>query len=109
MRLKRRAFVAKLDFCTSPGHLTGGDSRARLGLIGGGPEIVITDKAIFDFANAEREMQLSALYPGVSAGEVQAEVGWPLRSAEKIEEVAPPSGEELRLIRDEVDPKGMYR
>jgi glutaconate CoA-transferase subunit B len=109
MRLKRRAFVAKLDFCTSPGHLTGGDSRARLGLIGGGPELVITDKAILDFANAEREMQLSALYPGVSAGEVQAEVGWPLRSAEKIEEVAPPSGEELRLIRDEVDPKGMYR
>ena len=38
MRLKRRAFVEKLDFVTSPGHLTGGDSRARLGLPGGGPE-----------------------------------------------------------------------
>ena len=32
MRLKRRAFVEKLDFVTSPGHLTGGDSRSRLGL-----------------------------------------------------------------------------
>ena len=51
MRLKRRAFVDKLDFLTSPGHLTGGDSRARLGLPGGGPELVITDKAILTFDN----------------------------------------------------------
>ena len=49
MRLKRRAFVGKLDFLTSPGHLTGGDSRARLGLPGGGPELVITDKADLEF------------------------------------------------------------
>jgi len=38
MRLKRRAFVDKLDFLTSPGHLTGGTSRVQLGLPGGGPE-----------------------------------------------------------------------
>ncbi len=109
MRLKRRAFVEKLDFCTSPGHLNGGDSRARMGLRGTGPELVISDKAILDFANAEREMQLSALYPGVTAKDVQAEVGWPLRSADVIEAVAAPSVEELRLIREEVDPLGMYR
>lgn len=109
MRLKRRAFVEKLDFVTSPGHLTGGDSRARLGLPGGGPEIVITDMAILNFDNPEREMQLSALYPGVSAKNVQDEVGWPLRSAPNIEEVSPPSAEELRLIREELDPNGMYR
>lgn len=109
MRLKRRAFVEKLDFCTSPGHVNGGDSRARMGLRGAGPELVISDKAILDFANADREMQLSALYPGVTAKDVQAEVGWPLRSADVIEKVAAPSAEELRLIREEVDPKGMYR
>src|SRR5437588_11599261 len=75
MRLKRRAFVDKLDFLTSPGHLTGGDSRAQLGLPGGGPELVITDKAILNFTNPRREMQLSALYPGVTGKDVQAEVG----------------------------------
>ena len=105
MRLKRRAFVGKLDFLTSPGHLTGGDSRARLGLPGGGPEIVITDKAVLNFANPEREMQLNALYPGVTAEDVQAEVGWPLRLAETIEEITAPTSEELHLIRDEVDPR----
>jgi glutaconate CoA-transferase subunit B len=109
MRLKRRAFVEKLDFVTSPGHLTGGDSRAKLGLPGGGPELMITDKAILNFDNSQREMQLSVLYPGVAVNDVQAEVGWPLRLAEKIEEVAAPSLEELRLIREELDPNGMYR
>jgi glutaconate CoA-transferase, subunit B len=109
MRLKRRAFVDKLDFLTSPGHLTGGDSRVRLGLPGGGPELVITDKAILNFANPQREMQLSELYPGITAKDVQAEVGWPLRVAATIGETAVPTTEELRLIRDEVDPQGMYR
>jgi glutaconate CoA-transferase subunit B len=109
MRLKRRAFVDKLDFLTSPGHLTGGDSRARLGLPGGGPELVITDKAVLNFDNPDREMQLNALYPGVTAEDVQAEVGWPLRLAETIAEITAPTGEELHLIRDEVDPHAMYR
>ena len=109
MRLKRRAFVDKLDFLTSPGHLTGSDSRARLGLPGGGPELVITDKAILNFDNPEREMQLSQLYPGVTAKDVQAEVGWQLRLATTIGETAAPTAEELHLIRDEVDPQGMYR
>jgi len=108
MRLKRRAFVEKLDFLTSPGHLTGRDSRARLGLPGSGPELVITDKAILNFANSEREMQLSAVYPGVTAKDVQAEVGWPLRLSDKVIEIAAPSVEELRLIR-EADPTAMYR
>jgi len=109
MRLKRRAFVEKLDFVTSPGHLTGGDSRAKLGLPGGGPELMITDKGILNFDNSQREMQLSALYPGVTIDEVKAEVGWPLRLAGKMEDVDPPSAEELRLIREELDPGAMYR
>jgi glutaconate CoA-transferase subunit B len=109
MRLKRRAFVDKLDFRTSPGHLTGGDSRARLGLPGGGPELVITDKAILNFANPQREMQLSDIYPGIAVEDVETEVGWPLRLAETIRETAAPTAEELHLIRDELDPHGIVR
>jgi len=109
MRLKRRAFVEKLDFITSPGHLSGGDSRSRLGLPGKGPEIVITDRAILNFDNADREMQLSALYPGISETDVRAETGWELRRAPKVGQVSAPSVEELRLIREQLDPSGMYR
>ncbi|HEC21760.1 MAG TPA: CoA-transferase subunit beta, partial [Chloroflexi bacterium] len=109
MRLRRRAFVEKLDFQTSPGHLTGGDARRDLRLPGAGPQLVITDRAIFDFDNPGREMQLISLHPGVTMDEVQAEIGWDIRVAETVTETSPPTGEELRLIRVELDPEGMYR
>ena len=59
MRLKRRAFVDKLDFLTSPGHLDGDDARDRLALPGGGPKLVITDRALFRFDEHSGEMILT--------------------------------------------------
>jgi glutaconate CoA-transferase subunit B len=108
MQLKKRAFVERLDFLTSPGHLNGGDARQAQGMPGRGPELVITDKAIFNFENAEREMQLVSLYPGVTLEQVQAEMGWQVRLAETLSEVSPPTNEELQLIRVQLDPTGMY-
>jgi len=99
MHLKRRAFVEKIDFVTSPGHLQGGKSRQQLGLPGQGPQLVITDKALFDFANEEREMQLISLHPGVTVENVRAEVAWSLRVAAQIATTPPPTGAELRAIR----------
>lgn len=109
MRLKRRAFVKRLDFVTSPGHLDGGDSRARLGLPGGGPALVITDLALFDFDNPEREMQLVATHPGVTVDQVRAEVSWELRLAPAVRATAAPTAGELHLMRAELDPEGLYR
>jgi glutaconate CoA-transferase subunit B len=54
-------------------------------------------------------MQLTGLHPGVTVQDVQAEVGWPLRLAETLQETAAPSPEELHLIRAELDPRAMYR
>lgn len=109
MRLKRRAFVRRLDFVTSPGHLEGGDSRERRGLPGGGPALVITDLALFDFANPERELQLAAVHPGVTVDQVRAEVGWELRLAPAVAETTAPTAEELHIVRAELDPEGLYR
>jgi glutaconate CoA-transferase subunit B len=108
MQLKKRAFVEQLDFLTSPGHLSGGEARQALGIPGTGPELVITDMAIFNFANAEREMQLVSLYPGITLAQVQAEIGWQVRLAETISQAIPPTDEELQLIRVQLDPTGMY-
>ncbi len=108
MQLKKRAFVQQLDFLTSPGHLTGGDARQALGIPGQGPELVITDMAMFNFENAEREMQLVSLYPEVTLEQVQAEIGWQVRLAESISEAIPPTDGELELIRVRLDPGGMY-
>jgi glutaconate CoA-transferase subunit B len=108
MQLKRRAFVQRLDFLTSPGHLDGGDARRELGMPGAGPELVITDMAIFNFANAQREMQLVSLYPGITLEQVRAEMGWQGRLVSTLTEALPPTNEELQLIRMQLDPTGMY-
>ncbi len=99
MPLKRRSFVDRLDFVTSPGHLNGGSARRDLGMPGEGPQLVITDKALFDFNTPEREMQLVSLYPGVTLDEARAEIGWEIRQAETLTEGQPPTDEELRLLR----------
>ncbi|HYO50321.1 MAG TPA: CoA-transferase [Chloroflexia bacterium] len=99
MRLDRRAFVDKLDFRTSPGYLTGGQARANLDIPGEGPHLVITDKAIFDFANSEREMQLTTLHPRVTLDQVREAIGWQIRVAPALDESQPPSADELRLMR----------
>ena len=99
MHLKRRAFVKHLDFVTSPGHLSGGDARQQLGLPGAGPQLVITDKAIFDFNNAEHEMQLISLHPMITLEQIRAEMGWEVRLAETIAQTPPPTDDELHYIR----------
>ncbi len=109
MRLKRRAFVEKLDFVTSAGHLSGTPGeRKALGIPGSGPQLVVTDKAIFRFAADTGEMFLSSIHPGVTVDEVRAEVSWPLNVAGDLVETEPPTAEELRLIREELDPAGVY-
>ncbi|MEA3374718.1 MAG: CoA-transferase [Chloroflexota bacterium] len=109
MRLKRRAFVDQLHFLTSPGHLGGGDERTALRFPGRGPQLVVTDKCIFDFDPTTREMTLHSLYPGVELAEVQEEVGWDLKTASEVRETAGPTDKELVLLREELDPQGLYR
>lgn len=109
MRLSKRAFVPQLDFMTSPGHLNGGDARARLGMPGYGPDKIITDKALFTFDNPEREMMLVELAPGQTIESVQAVVGWPVRAADQIRPMTPPSAAELVVVREQLDPQGLYR
>ena len=107
-RLSPRAFPEKVDFFTSPGHRMNGRTREELGMPGAGPVKVITDKAILENDPATGELVCTALYPGVSFDEVKAGVGWPLRMGPPHPDVAPPTAEELRLLRDVLDPQRLY-
>jgi glutaconate CoA-transferase subunit B len=107
-RLSRRAFPETVDFITSPGHRMRGRSRHELGMPGAGPVRVVTDKAILEADEGSGELVLAALYPGTSADEVRAAVGWPLRCRETLREVEPPRERELGLLRDVLDPRGLY-
>ncbi len=107
-RLNRRAFPERVDFITSPGHRMRGRTRAELGMPGAGPVRVVTDKGILEADTESGELVLAALYPDVSADQVRAGVGWPLRCRDTLPEVEPPNGEELRLLRQVLDPSGLY-
>jgi glutaconate CoA-transferase subunit B len=109
MRLRRRAFVEKLDFLTSPGHLAGQGEREKLGLPGLGPKLVVTDKCTFNFDEKTGEMILASLYPGVSLEEVRADVGWQLQVEESVTTSDLPSEQEIRILRQDLDPAGIYR
>jgi glutaconate CoA-transferase, subunit B len=107
-RLNARAFPAEVDFLTSPGQRCRGKSRQELGMPGAGPIKVITDKGILENDPATGEMVLTALYPGIAVEDVKANVGWPLRALEQLGRVAPPTAEELHLLRHVLDPKSLF-
>jgi glutaconate CoA-transferase, subunit B len=100
MRQSRRAFVNELDFITSVGHLKGNDSRQRAGLKGKGPTAVITDLCIMEPHPETRELIVTSIHPGVDRDTVRASTGWPVEFADSITTTAPPTDEELRVLRD---------
>ncbi len=93
-----RRFVERVDFVTSPGYLSGGDSRERAGLTGARPVAVITDLALLGFDPDSKAMRLDALQPGVSVEEVVANTGFELLVFGAVHELAPPTDEELAVL-----------
>jgi len=100
MAQSRRSFVEKVDFITSFGYGEGGDHRERLGLRTLGPTLVITDLCIMRPDPQTKELTVTALHPGVTREQVQANTGWQVRFAETLETTPPPTDEELSVLRD---------
>ncbi len=107
-KLSPRAFPERVDFITSPGQWCAGKSRRDLGMPGAGPVKIITDKAVLEPDPKAGEMELIALYPGVSPDEVVSSVGWRLKSRTTLWRVEPPTPVELRLMREVLDPRRLY-
>jgi glutaconate CoA-transferase subunit B len=108
MRQAQRSFVEKLHFRTSPGHSGDPEHDRARGWSGSGPTNVVTDLATFGFDQETGEMELATLHPGVSLEDVRANTGWEPRVSPDLVETPPPSAEELRLVREELDPEGIY-
>jgi len=100
-------FVDKIDYCTSPGWLEGGDSRTKAGLTQGGPSAVITDKCIFRFREDTHEMYLASIHPGVTAEAVKALIPWELKVTNDLGETPVPTEAECALIQH-LDPGQYY-
>ncbi len=104
MQHEKRRFVEKLDYLTSVGWYRGGNSRKELGLERGGTLAVVTNLGIMKFDDGTKEMYLAEHYPGIEAGYIAQNTGFPVDVSRALES-APPTAEELRILREEVDPQ----
>jgi acyl CoA:acetate/3-ketoacid CoA transferase beta subunit len=101
-RHSTRVFVDSVDLASGVGHdraAAGGPAVARYHDV----RVVVTNLAVLDFATPDRTMRLRSVHPGVSVDEVVAATGFALDTAE-VTETRRPTAQELRLIREVVDP-----
>ena len=82
MKQSKRGMVEKIDFFTSFGHGEGGDHRQRLGITTSGPDLLITDLAIWKPDPVTKEFTVVSLHPGVTREQVQETCGWTVRFAD---------------------------
>ena len=111
MRQSTRSFVETIDFRTSPGNLGGAEQADRIrregGWLGRGPTVVVTDLGIYHF-DETGEMRLDSLHPGATVEAVRDTIGWDVAIAPDLAATPAPTDAELRLIREELDPAGVY-
>ncbi|HYG71602.1 MAG TPA: CoA-transferase [Actinomycetota bacterium] len=108
MRQAERSFVERIDFRTSPGHSGDPEHDRARGWSGSGPTSVVTDLGTYGFDEGTGEMTLLTLHPGATMDQVRASTGWEMRVSDRVGETPPPTEDELRLIRTELDPQGVY-
>lgn len=102
-----RTFVERLDFRSGMGWGDGGDHRQRLGLPGG-PRLCVTNMCVFDFHPESHGMRLRSVHPGVTPQAVQEATGFEVLLPDTdVPTTDAPTSQELRLLRDVVDPTGM--
>jgi glutaconate CoA-transferase subunit B len=104
----KRTFVDKVDFLTTPGYLDGPGSRERAGLPrGSGPYRVITQLGVYSFDEKTKKLKLLSLHPGASLDEVRENSSFDIIIPDQIERSPEPTPEDLRLLRQEIDPAGI--
>ena len=96
----KRSFVDKIDFVTSIGHVSGGDSRAKLGVKTKGPTRLITDLAMFAPDPETKEMTVVSIHAGVTREQIQENTGWKVKFAANVAETPPPTARELDVLRE---------
>jgi acyl CoA:acetate/3-ketoacid CoA transferase beta subunit len=99
----RKVFVEKVDVVSGVGF----DRARALGRGGRFHEIrrVVSNLGVFDFATPDRRMRLASVHPGVSVDDVVGQTGFELAVDGEVPETRTPTPEELRLVRERIDPE----
>jgi len=105
-----RRLAEKVDFITTPGYIDGPGSREKWGLPPGtGPHALITNKAVLKFDDETKEAYLASYHPDTSVDEVVKNTPWDLKVADDVCETEPPREDELKALREILDPNRMIK
>ena len=108
-RHERRRFPERCDYVTSPGYIDGPEGRKKAGLPVPYPDIhVVTGLAVMSIDKAVGMLRVDKLMPSVSLEQVRRSTAFDPLVAGEVATVDPPSERELRVLREEVDPTGIY-
>lgn len=102
MKHDLRTFIEKVDFVSAVGH------QDREGLPGNGPSMIFTELAVLDFDPDTRKMRLHSVHPGVKVQDVIDQTGFPLIIPSDVRSTEVPTEDELKLIRERIDPKRQW-
>ena len=104
---QKRRFPEKVDFRTSAGFLGGRAEREATGVRGGGPLVVVTNLGLME-PDESGELVLTALHAGCTVEQVKENTGWDIKIAANLKTTEPVKESELKLLREELDPEGIY-
>jgi acyl CoA:acetate/3-ketoacid CoA transferase beta subunit len=68
---------------------------------------VVTNLCVCDFESPDHRMRLRSVHPGVTTDDVVAATGFELRVDGAVPESRLPTDDELRWIREVIDPDGL--
>lgn len=106
-RHNKASFVRELDFCTSPSPAAARHADPKVPTYGAGVTTVISELGVFK-ADAAGELCLASVHEGVTVDQVREQTGWPIKVMDGLTVTPPPTEEELRLLRDDIDPGRVY-
>ena len=104
---QKRRFPEQVDFRTSAGFLGERAERDAALLRGGGPQAVVTNLGMLE-PDENGELTLTALHPGIEVEQARDNTGWNLKVASELQVTQPPSVDELIILREGLDPQGIY-
>ncbi len=106
----KKRLAERVDFITTPGYIDGPGAREKWGLAPDtGPQVIITNKGVLRFDAGTKEAYLATYHPGNSVEEILEHTPWDLTVSPDVAETQPPTAEELRVIREVLDPFGMIK
>ena len=103
-----RTLVNKVDFVTGTRWKVGPKARQAAHLLPG-PIVVVTNLAVLVKDEDDKPFRIESLHPGVDADTVVENTGFALEVPATIPTTTEPTSEQLRLLREKIDPNGTVK